>query len=187
MELEEYVKKNLPNALNSIIQSERVHELPNLTIYEKAIIFAYTDARSNQHQALNERLWASRGTEISEFGLFLETTLDKLEPYSDMVFRGVQEDYCDVGKYIRAFDNKTIVTEYAFISASLIQGVAQGFGRILFRIYSKNGKIIEKVSKFEREREVLFKRNTSFKVVKVTNNGFSTVITLKEIRNGINA
>ncbi len=85
MELEEYVKQNLPNALNSIIQSEKVHELPHLTIYEKAIIFAYTDARSNQHQALNERLWASHGTEISEFGLFLEATLDKLEPYSDIM------------------------------------------------------------------------------------------------------
>lgn len=136
---------------------------------------------------MNEQLWASQGTEIDEFGLFLEATLDKLEPYRDMVFRGVQEVYCDVGRYIKAFDNKTIVTEYAFSSASLIQGVAQGFGRILFRIYSKNGKIIEKVSKFEREREVLFKRNTSFRVVKVTHNGFSTVITLKEIRHGINA
>ena len=49
MELEEYVKQNLANALNCIIQSERVHELPNLTIYEKAIIFAYTVARSNHY------------------------------------------------------------------------------------------------------------------------------------------
>lgn len=49
MALEEYVKQNLPTALNAIIQSDRVRELPNLSIYEKAIIFAYTDARSNQH------------------------------------------------------------------------------------------------------------------------------------------
>ena len=70
MELEEYVKLNLPDALSRIIESDRMHELPNLSIYEKAIIFAYTDARSNQHQILNERLWASRGMEISEFGLF---------------------------------------------------------------------------------------------------------------------
>ncbi len=145
MELEEYVKQNLPNALNSIIQSERVNELPNLTIYEKAIIFAYTDARSNQHQTLNERLWASRGTEISDFGLFLEAILDKLEPFNKlMVFRGTQEAYCDVKKYIKAYENKTIVTEYAFLSASKFQVVAQGFGRILFRIYGRNGKSIEK-------------------------------------------
>jgi hypothetical protein len=54
MELEEYVKQHLPTALNSIIQSERVHELSNLSIYEKAIIFAYTDALGKHHQALNE-------------------------------------------------------------------------------------------------------------------------------------
>lgn len=182
MELEAYVKQHLPTALNSIIQSYRAHELPNLTIYEKAIIFAYTDMHSNQHQVLNELLLASHGTEISEFGLFLEAALDKLEPFNNlMVFRGAQESYCDVKKYIKAYDNKTIVTEYAFLSASKFQIVAQGFGRILFRIYGKNGKSVEKVSKFEREKEVLFKRNTSFKVVNVSNNGFSTIITLKEI------
>lgn len=181
MELEEYVKQYLPTALNSIIQSHRVHELPYLTIYEKAIIFAYTDARGRHHQVLNERLWASEGTDISDFGYFLEAILDKLEPYRDMVFRGVQESYCDVERYIKAYNNNTIVTEYSFLSASKLIGVAQGFGCILFRIYSKNAKIIEKVSKFTREEEVLFKRNTSFKVVKVTNNGFFTIITLKEI------
>lgn len=182
MELEAYVKQYLPTALNSIIQSYRAHELPNLTIYEKAIIFAYTDIQSNQHQALNELLLASHGTKISEFGLFLEASLDKLEPFNNlMVFRGAQEAYYDVKKYINAYENKTIVTEYAFLSASKFQIVAQGFGRILFRIYGRNGKSIEKVSKFEREKEVLFKRNTSFKVVNVSNNGFSTIITLKEI------
>jgi NAD:arginine ADP-ribosyltransferase len=181
MELEEYVKTYLPSALESILQSHRVHELPNLSIYEKAIIFAYTDSRSNQHQILNQRLWETKGLDVNEFGLFLETILDKLEPYRDMVFRGVQESHCDVARYIKAHDDKTIVTEYHFLSASKLVGVAQGFGRILFRIYGKNAKIIEKVSKFEREQEVLFKSNTSFKVVKVTNNGFSTIITLKEI------
>jgi NAD:arginine ADP-ribosyltransferase len=181
MELEEYVKQYLPSALESILQSNRVHELPNLSVYEKAIIFAYTDARSKQHQILNERLWASKGTDMTEFGHFLYAVLDKLDAYRDMVFRGVQESYCDVERYIKAHEDKTIVTEYHFLSASKLAGVAQGFGRILFRIYGKNAKIIEKVSKFEREAEVLFKNNTSFKVIKVTNNGFSTVITLKEI------
>lgn len=137
---------------------------------------------------MNERLWTSRGTEISEFGLFLETILDKLEPFNKfMVFRGTQETYCDVQKYIKAYQNKTTIIEYAFLSASKFQVVAQGFGRVLFRIYGRNGKSIEKISKFEREKEILFKRNTSFRVLNVSNDGFSTVITLKEIKNGINA
>jgi hypothetical protein len=182
MELEEYVKQHLSTALKSIIQSNRVHALPNLTIYEKAIIFAYTDAHSKQHQVLNDQLWASQGTEINDFGQFLEASLDKLEPFTKlMVFRGVPESYCDIERYIKAHENKTIVTEYHFLSASKFQIIAQGFGRILFKIYGKNGKNIEQISKFEREKEVVFKRNTSFKVLKVTNNGYSTIITLKEI------
>jgi hypothetical protein len=181
MELEDYVKEHLPKALNSIIQSTRVYELPNLTIYEKAIIFAYTDALGQHHQVLNERLWATEGAELTDFGRFLEASLDKLEPYRDMVFRGVQTSYCDVERYIKAFEHKEIITEYNFLSASKLQIVAQGFGRILFRIYGKNARIIEKISKFPREEEVLFKRNTSFKVARITNNGFFTIITLKEI------
>ena len=182
MELEEYVNTYLPSALESILQSHRVHELPNLSIYEKAIIFAYTDARSNQHQILNQRLWETKGIDVNEFGLFLDAILDKLEPFNKlMLYRGANQSYCDIERYIEAYENKTIVTEYHFLSATKFQVIARGFGNILFKIYGKNGREIEKVSKFEREREVLFKMNTSFKVVKVTNNGFSTIITLKEI------
>ena len=36
MDLEQYVKQHLPRALKSIIESDRVNELPNLTIYEKS-------------------------------------------------------------------------------------------------------------------------------------------------------
>jgi hypothetical protein len=182
MELEEYVKKYLPTALESILQSQRVHELPNLSIYEKAIIFAYTDGRSNQHQIVNQRLWETKGIDVNEFGLFLDAVLDKLEPFNKlMLYRGADESYCDVERYIKAYENKTIITEYNFLSATKFQVIAHGFGNILFKIYGKNGKSIETISKFEREKEVLFKMNTSFKVVKVTNNGFSTIITLKEI------
>ena len=181
MNLEQFVKQNLPTALNSIINSERVNELPNLTIYEKAIIFAYTDASINQHKALNERLWASEGADVSDFGYYLDATLAKLDAYKDMVFRGADASYCDVERYRKAKRDKTPVTEYHFLSASKIQITAQGFGNILFKIYAKNAKDIEKISKHGKEKEVLFLKCTSFKVVYVTDIGFSTIITLKEI------
>ena len=73
------------------------------------------------------------------------------------------------------------MTEYQFLSASKFQIIAQGFGHVLFRIYAKRAKDIEKVSKFVREKEVIFQKCTSFKVMYVTDNGFSTIITLKEI------
>lgn len=46
MKLEEYVKQNLSNVLKSIIETERVSKLQNLSVYEKAIIFTYTDTSS---------------------------------------------------------------------------------------------------------------------------------------------
>ena len=181
MDLEHYVKQHLSSALNNIIESDRADELPNLTIYEKAIIFAYTDVNGEQHQILNEKLRASKGADVSDFGHHLEATLAKLEDYEDLVFRGVDKDYCDVQKYIKAKNTKTSVTEYQFLSASKFQIIAQGFGHVLFRIYAKRAKDIEKVSKFVREKEVIFQKCTSFKVMYVTDNGFSTIITLKEI------
>ena len=181
MDLAQYVKQHLSRALNSIIESDRVNELPNLTIYEKALIFAYTNVHGSHHQILNERLRASKGTDVSDFGHFLEATLAKLDDYEDLVFRGVDRAYCDVQKYIEAKETKTRVTEYQFLSASKFQIIAQGFGHVLFRIYGKRAKNIENVSKFVREKEVLFQKCTSFKVMYVTDNGFSTIITLKEV------
>jgi len=182
IDLEQYVNVNFPDVLLKIRRSKSVDVLPELTIYEKTIIFAYTDTSNNQHQALNDLLWLSKGTEISEFGLHLENCLAKLESFSGLVFRGVKEEYCDVELYINALNDTTLLTEYHFLSATKSQIIALGFGKILFRIYSKNAKSIEKVSKFEREQELIFKRGSSFKVIHVSNNGFYTIITLKEVR-----
>jgi NAD:arginine ADP-ribosyltransferase len=181
MGLEYYVKTHFPDSLQRIITSKRADELLELTVYEKAIIFAYTDTVNNQHQALNQTLWASEGAEISDFGLHFENCLDKLESVMGVFYRGAKESYCDINRYIKAKENKTIITEYHFLSVTASQITARGFGNILFRIYGKNAKKIEKVSKFEKEQESIFKRNTQFKVTGVTNNGLFTTITLKEI------
>jgi NAD:arginine ADP-ribosyltransferase len=96
-------------------------------------------------------------------------------------YRGAKESYCDINRYVQAKENKTIITEHHFLSVTASQITARGFGNILFRIYGKNAKNIEKVSKFEKEQESIFKRNTQFKVKGVANNGLFTIITLKEI------
>ena len=108
MELEQYVNQNLLSALLKIIHTDKIFELPHLSVYEKAVIFAYTDLLNNKHQELNERLWTSQGTEISEFGLYLEGCLNKLPAHKGLVFRGVNESYCDVNRYIKAMETKSI-------------------------------------------------------------------------------
>ena len=182
MELENYVKQHLESTLLKIIETESILEVPHLSIYEKAIIFAYTDAKNQQHQRLNAQLRESQGTEISDFGHYLEASLEKLTPYKGLVYRGVEESYCDIERYVKAMNNRTVLTEYSFLSTTQVQTKAIGFGNVLFRIYSRSGKNIEKISKFGTEKEVLFSRNTQFKVVNVTHNGQFAAITLKEIK-----
>ena len=181
MDIEYYVRTHLSDSLQKIINSRRADELLELTVYEKAVIFAYTDTANNQHLSLNKTLWDSQGVEISDFGLCLEACLEKLEPYKGVFYRGVRAEYCDVNRYIKAYERKIILTEYNFLSVSTSQMTARGFGNILFRIYGKNAKNIEKVSKFENETERIFQRNTQFKVTNVSHNGLFYTITLKEI------
>lgn len=181
MGLEEYAKEHLQTALKRINESERIDELLNLSIYEKAIIFAYTDTRNNLHKDVNKKLWESNGSEIDIFGNYLEESLDKLENYKGQVFRGVQDSVCDIERYKSALENKSILVEFGFLSASRSQIIAIGFGQILFKIYSKSAKEIEKISHFKSEEEVIFKRNTSFKVFRVSIDDFFTIIILKEV------
>ena len=180
MELEYYVRTHFSDILQKVLKSKRVDDVLELTIYEKSIIFAYTDTVNKHHQLLNEALWASQGANISDFGLFLESCLVKLSSCKGLFYRGVKEEYCDINRY-KAHENKTILTEYNFLSVTTSQITAGGFGNILFRIYGKNAKNIEKVSKFEKEKELIFQRSTQFKVANVSHNGLYTTITLKEI------
>jgi NAD:arginine ADP-ribosyltransferase len=180
MLLEQYVIENHSDALQKILESERNNLLPELSEFEKAIIFAYTDISKNQHQPLNEMLWESQGNEISDFGIFLDFSLSKLSSFKGLVYRGVKVGNCDISRYVKAIEDKTILTEYNFISATHSQIIARGFGNILFRIYSKNAKSIEVISKFAKEKELIFRRNTKFRVLFVSNNGIYTTITLKE-------
>ena len=64
--------------------------------------------------------------------------------------------------------------------------VADQFGtHFQFKIHSKNGRDIEKISEFGNEKEVLFKSNTKFKVLNFEKNIFDgyteTLIELFEI------
>ena len=49
MELEYYVRTHFSAILQKIVTTKRIDELLELTVYEKAIIFAYTDTVNNQN------------------------------------------------------------------------------------------------------------------------------------------
>ena len=178
MTIDEYAKKHLSREIQLIESSEeRLNALPELTVYEKAIIFKYSE---DGYLNLNERLRLSEGKDISIFGILLNECLRKLPDYQGRVYRGVDLSKYDLNRYLEAFKNNILITESFFISTSESQLASRMFGRnVQFQIISKKGKSIREIAKFEDEKEVLFRYNTSFEILDISPN--HDVIIMKEI------
>jgi hypothetical protein len=165
MTTETYAKEYLFREIQEIENSNRLNVLPALTVYEKAIIYKYSE---DGYLDLNERLRISEGKDISSFGLLLDECLSKLPDYQGIVYRGVEMTYNELDKYRLAFIEERGVTEHFFLSTSESKEKAyewcKGRYRVLFRILSKRGKLIKSIAKYEVEREVLFRYNSNFAV-----------------------
>jgi hypothetical protein len=183
-EIEEYTKKYLSRELQEVERSERVNELLELSIYEKTCIFKYS---LDAYETLNENLRISKGINNSEFGIVLEQCLAKLADFDGLVYRGVNLSPGELDKYRNGLIDDQPITEYPFISTSKSRMVAMEFrANVLFRIYSKFGKEIEKIAKYglynaQNEKEVLFKPNSIFNVLEITKESDYTLITLEEV------
>src|SRR5690606_29185798 len=93
----------------------------------------------------------------------------------------------EIEKYIKASASNEFVSEHTFVSGSKSRLTAMAFnGNTLFRIFSKTGKAIEKIAKFgvhnpPNEKEVLFRPNRIFRILKVSEKLSRTVITMEEV------
>lgn len=182
-EAEIYAKKYLESEITEIRRSGRNSEIPELTIYEKAVIFKYSN---DGYQDLNEKLRIHKGENTTEFGKILVEALSKLKHFEGVVYRGVNLLKYELEKYTEAFANNVDVSEPTFISTSKSRLVAMSYrGNTLFRIYSRRGKEIEKIAKFgsssQNEKEVLFAPNSRFNILDVTTESNYTLITMEEI------
>lgn len=166
MTTEEYAKEYLFREIQLIESSEeRLNALPELTVYEKAIIFKYSD---DGYEALNEKLRISEGKDISTFGKPLDECLNKLRDYEDVVYRGQSLANTELERYYLAWNNKKPSREYHFASSSRSRSIAYEWCReknkVLFEIFCFNGKEIELASKYPAEKEILFRYNTDFRI-----------------------
>ncbi len=73
MTLEEYANEYLEKEIRIVERFNNVY--PFLTVHEKAIIYRYTD---DGFQSLNEQLIISKGKNISEFVIHLNSLLDNI-------------------------------------------------------------------------------------------------------------
>ncbi len=188
-QLEKYVNQHFQESLESIKNSHRANDLPFLTLEEKTLIYEYTNW---EYFSVNKLLRKNKSENTPEFAIHLNKTLSKIPNYKGIVYRGVELPDTVFEAYQKAFFNKTTFIEYGFLSTSQSQIVAQeNFeGDFLFEIFSKTGKSIENIAKFgsysyDNEYEVLFRKNTHFRVLGITKMSKYTFITLKEVQNMI--
>jgi hypothetical protein len=182
-QLESYVTSNLSLELREIINSERKNEFSEITDYEKAIIYKYTE---DGYISVNEGLRNSNGKYISNYSKFLTTSLKKLPNYKLLCYRAATLTKADLQKYEDAYKNNSILIEHTFLSSSKSQILARYFPHnTLFIIKSRNGKDIEKIAKFglwsgQNEKEVLFVANSKFEVLEMSIDDKTSIITLEE-------
>jgi hypothetical protein len=164
MTIEKYATKHLSREIQLIESSEeRMNALPELTVYEKAIIFKYSE---DGYEDLNEKLRQSEGKDISNFGILLDECLGILPDYQNVVYRGEGLTDSELERYFLAFKHNEPLREYFFTSSSKSRLKAYEWcrekNRVLMEIFSFSGKAIEYTSKYPAEKEVLFRYNSDF-------------------------
>ena len=181
---EKYAVAKLSQEISEIQSSSRNSEIPNLSLYDKAIIYKYSN---DGYEVVNEILRKSKGKKIYEFTKLLNIALTKLPDFEGLVYRRATLTKIELKRYTDALRDTEMLKEYSFISATKSKLIALAFnGNVLFRIYSRTGKEIEKIAKFgihgyPNEKEILFKPNRKFRLLEITKERTLTLITMEEI------
>lgn len=169
----------------AIEKSPRISELPNLTVFEKSLIYKYSE---DGYEMANETLRQTKGIEMNDFAKLLFIILGKLPDYKGLVYRNVDLTQTQLRRYQKAFSENKPVKEYAFVSTSKSSLIAGQYGgNTAFKIFSRTGKSIDKIAKFgvhnpaPNEQEVLFRANRIFKVLQISKDGDKTKIIMEEI------
>lgn len=145
---------------------------------DRAILGSYT---SDDYSILNKSLRNPPPTkEAEEYNIQLNRTLEKLPKYQGTVHRGVGfKTEEELSNFINSLAeqsnrNKGIIQFATPTSSSQIKRVADSFRSaappVVMRIQSKTGRDLLKYSEVENEYEVLFSRDTKFKLKYVDKN-----------------
>ena len=163
MTTEDCAKEYLFREIKEIENSHRLNVLTELTVYEKAIIYKYSE---DGYIDLNERLRLSEGKDISVFGLLLDECLSKFPDYQGITYRGESLTDLELERYRFAFNNNIPLRQHFFLSSSKSRSKAYEWSKeknkVLLEIFSFSGKIIEPTSKYSAEKEILFRYNSDF-------------------------
>lgn len=146
-----------------------------LTHYETVATKAYS---SELYYDLNTNLRQNNlSVQDKRFVAVLNQGLVKLPDEVQMTFRETTLP----AEILKKYQVGKIVIEQAFTSSTLNIGLSTFRGNVRFVIHGRHGKLIEDISDFPNEREVLFKDKTRFQVLDVETQNNITIIIMQEI------
>lgn len=109
----------------------------------------------------------------------LDKALEKMPKYNNDVTRSVSISYDDIDYFLRDYKEGNIIKYKAYTSTTKGE-IYNPDSRVQITIKSKNGRDISEYN--QDEQEILFARNSQFKVLKVdTNDDFYVRIVLEEV------
>ena len=117
----------------------------------------------------------------------ISTAIPKLPKWDEVVYRGMDTERFssvdELNQFFQEMSNNSLVTMPAFTSTSINREVAERFskGRIIFKIKSRRGVYLGKFSSAGGESEILFDKQSIFKIVNVQQEGFTGLIELEEL------
>lgn len=169
--------QTIQQAVQKLPKFAETVEKYGLTDEEGAAIYAYT---TNLYKKINPKMRSGKLTKADEgFISVVQQGLAKLPAFEGVTYRRVDLAKVDLSRY----QVGEVVTENAFTSSSKKQGLNHFDGYVEFEIIGKNGKQIEKLSKYPQQYEVLFGEKTKFAVTDYQENGKmgKVTITLTEL------
>ena len=181
--LHKYVNEYLAHELKQVRSSPIASIDSILSIEERVLIYKYSE---DGYESVNSTLLKSKGKINTDYGKLLEKTLLKLPDYKGIVYRNVILSATQLAIYENALAKNLILVEHCFISTSKSPLIANMFGgKYRFTIICKNGKEIERFSKYgvnsgQNEKEVLFTPNCKFEVLEIIKNKDYTLILMEE-------
>ena len=160
----------------------------NIATYSSGLIYDAMNMQLREYGYENMiKEFARAGTRdyhqvMSKYAQLLNQGLNKLPDAPGTYYRGIRDmPGKSFDRYIKAFNNKTVITEDYFMSTAATSD-ASFSGKYKFVIKGKSGKVIEHLSIHgKREREVLFAPGRKFKVTHIDDKGYEVNIVMEEI------
>lgn len=154
--------------------------LPEVTRAEAAAIRSYT---GSAYQAVNRSLRDGAYQSNHELQAFVEAAqhgLAKMPKHVGLSSRGLTLHGTDLTNMLSSYRKGAIVEDSAFVSSS--RGETAAFsGNVYMKINGRNGVLVERYSKYQREREVLFMPGTLFRVDSVEQINGKYIVTMTEV------